>query len=236
MTRDIQKHAEQIIVHSHHQQDVLRLESPNGASPQTHVIPHGVPEAPHLETAATRSDGPLIVTLGLMGSSEKRMPLLLAGFARVLSSLPKARLDVVGELGEGEFEKLRTLIADLNLGDSVRLHGRAEKAEYWEALGSADLAVQLRSSFNAGASGAVSDAIAARVPVIASSIGWLTELPPNVVLGVPVDCSADGLAEQMVAALEGQDLRGKIRAAQDKYASDTSFALVAERYAEVLAL
>jgi hypothetical protein len=72
--------------------------------------------------------------------------------------------------------------------------------------------------------------------VIVSSIGWVTELPKNVVLPVPEECSAETLADEIVAAVENQDLRGRIRAAQDKYASETSFARVAERYAEVLAL
>jgi glycosyltransferase involved in cell wall biosynthesis len=128
------------------------------------------------------------------------------------------------------------MIADLGLGSSVSLHGRTDKREYWEILQSADLAVQLRSSFNAGASGAVSDCIAARVPVIVTGIGWLTELPDNVVLSVPEECSADALAERMAVALRDEGLRGEIKTAQDRYASETSFARVAERYAEVLAL
>jgi glycosyltransferase involved in cell wall biosynthesis len=118
----------------------------------------------------------------------------------------------------------------------VRLHGRAEREEYWEVLQSADLAVQLRSGFNAGASGAVSDCIAARVPVITTGIGWSTELPPDVVLNVPEGCSPDGLAEQMAVALDDDGLRRRMRTAQDQYANETSFARVAERYAEVLAL
>jgi hypothetical protein len=40
----------------------------------------------------------------------------------------------------------------------------------------------------------------------------------------------------MAIALRDEDLRGEIKAAQDKYASDASFTRVAERYAEVLAL
>ena len=128
------------------------------------------------------------------------------------------------------------MIARLGLEGSVRLHGRAEKEEYWEVLQSADLAVQLRSGFNAGASGAVSDCIAARVPVITTGMGWSTELPDDVVLPVPEKCSADALADEMVSvhgrrrpANEDQDRSGR-------YANETSFARVAERYAEVLAL
>jgi glycosyltransferase involved in cell wall biosynthesis len=235
MTREIQEHAEQVIVHSRHQQDILRLEAPPDA-PETHVIPHGVPPTPPPPAGQREHDGPLIVTLGLVSSTAKRMPLLLAAFARARASEPDARLEVVGELGEGELEILTPMIADLGLSDYVHLHGRAEKDEYWEILQSADLAVQLRSSFNAGASGAVSDCLAARVPVIVTGIGWLTELPPDVVLPVPEECSADELAERMVSVVGDRGLQAKIRAAQDDYAREASFARVAERYAEVLAL
>jgi glycosyltransferase involved in cell wall biosynthesis len=235
MTRDIQKHAEQVIVHSRHQEDILRLEAPSPA-PETHVIPHGVPPPPPVPAREREHQGPLVVTLGLVDSAAKRMPLLLRGFARMLACLPDARLEVVGKIDEVERERLLAMSAELGIADSVSLHGRAEKSEYWGIIRSADLAVQLRSGFNAGASGAVSDCIAARVPVISTGIGWLTELPRDVVLTVPEECSAELLAQRMTAAVRDRDLRARIRAAQEEYANDTSFARVAERYAEVLAL
>jgi glycosyltransferase involved in cell wall biosynthesis len=235
MTSDIQDHAEQMIVHSHHQRDVLRLESRGPLAP-THVLPHGIPEAPPPTGDTRRQHGPRIVTLGLVSTVAKRMPLLLAAFSRVVSRQPDARLDVVGELPDSERERLASIIADLGIEESVRLYGRIERAEYWEALHSADLAVQLRSSFNAAASGAISDCIAARVPVVASAIGWATELPPDVVLTVPDECSTERLAERILTALGDDDLRRRIDQAQEKYARETSFARLAERYAEVLAL
>ena len=236
MTREIQEHAEQLIVHSEHQRDILRMEAPPDA-PRAHVIPHGVPtpDAPP-RPDGDGHEGPMVVTLGIVSSMAKQTPLLLAGFARVVATMPDARLDVVGEIADEEREKLSAMLAELGIEGSVGLHGRAEKEEYWEVLQSADLAVQLRSPFNAGASGAVSDCIAAKVPVITTGIGWSTELPEDVVLSVPEESSADALAAEMTAALRDQDLRARIRAAQDRYASETSFARVAERYAEVLAL
>lgn len=236
MTREIQEHAEQLIVHSEHQRDILRMEAPADA-PHAHVVPHGVPipDAPPRPDARVH-EGPMIVTLGIVSSVAKQMPLLLSGFARVVAAMPDARLEVVGEIVEAEREKLSSMLAELGIEDSVELHGRAEKEEYWEVLQAADLAVQLRSPFNAGASGAVSDCIAARLPVVVTGIGWLTELPPDVVLPVPEGCSADRLAERMGLGLRDRDLRARVRAAQDAYATETSFARVAERYAEVLAL
>ena len=58
MTREFQRHAEQIIVHSLHQRDILGLEAPDGA-PRAQVIPHGipVPDAPPRKSGERR-DGP----------------------------------------------------------------------------------------------------------------------------------------------------------------------------------
>ncbi|HEY6771525.1 MAG TPA: glycosyltransferase [Solirubrobacterales bacterium] len=236
MTREIQEHAEQLIVHSEHQRDVLRMEAPADA-PLAHLVPHGVP-IPDVPPSPDSHghEGPLIVTLGIVSSIAKQTPLLLAGFARVVATMPDARLEVVGEIADAEREKLSPILAELGIEGSVGLHGRAEKEEYWGVLQSADLAVQLRSPFNAGASGAVTDCIAARVPVITTGIGWSTELPKDVVLSVPEGSSADGLGAEMTAALRDQALRARVRTAQDRYADETSFARVAERYAEVLAL
>ena len=71
MTREFQRHAEQIIVHSLHQRDILGLEAPDGA-PRAQVIPHGipVPDAPPRESGERR-DGPLIVTLGIVSSADE---------------------------------------------------------------------------------------------------------------------------------------------------------------------
>jgi glycosyltransferase involved in cell wall biosynthesis len=236
MTRDIQAHAEQLIVHSEHQRDILRMEAPADA-PRAQVVPHGIPiPDARPSPGAAGHEGPLIVTLGIVSSVAKQMPLLLAGFARVAAAFPHAQLAVVGEVADRERAALSAMIAGLGLEGSVRLHGRAEREEYWEVLQSADLAVQLRSPHNAGASGAVCDCIAARVPVVVTGIGWLTELPADVVLPVPEGCSVDALADQMALALRDEDLRGRIHSAQERYANETSFARVAERYAEVLAL
>jgi glycosyltransferase involved in cell wall biosynthesis len=235
MTQEVQSHAEQIIVHSHYQRDVLRLESPNGAAP-TNVAPLGVPEAPANGGRKRRHAGPLLVTYGIVSVPAKRMPLLLEGFAEFKRSRPDARLLVVGEVSDLDGEALLPLISGLGLGDSVEVLGRVTRSEYWEILREADLAVQLRAAINKGPSAAVFDCIAARVPVIVSDVGSLMELPPPAVLPVPEECTPPELAERIAGVVDDEDLRAEIEAAQDRYASENSFARVAERYAELLAL
>ena len=95
--------------------------------------------------------------------------------------------------------------------------------------------MQLRDQVK-GPSAAVNDCIAARVPVLASSIGSLREIPEPVVMGVPEECSPRTLAQKMAAALGDERLPGEISSAQEAYAEANSFARVAQRYAELLGL
>ena len=103
-------------------------------------------------------------------------------------------------------------------------------------LRSADLAVYLPSGAESGRpAGAVGALIAARVPTIVSDVGWAGELPEGVVIPVASDCTAEMLAEAMRSTLDDERRRA-IQQAQEAYAEENSFARVAERYAELLAL
>jgi hypothetical protein len=53
---------------------------------------------------------------------------------------------------------------------------------------------------------------------------------------VPRDCPPDKLAEKIKLVADDQDLRDRIRSAQDDYAAAHSYQRVAKRYAELLAL
>ena len=119
------------------------------------------------------------------------MDVLLEGFAQFAQGQsPEAHLLVVGEVTEGDRSKI--------LGRAVEVLGRAERQDYWRILRAADLAVQLRRGVLGGTpSAAVADCIAARVPTIVSGVGWLGELPENVVAHVPETCTAAQLAEEI---------------------------------------
>ena len=69
MTQEIQIRAEQVIVHSEYQRDVLRLEAPRGAA-ATHVAPLGIPEVPDVGGLPPRGhDGPGWSTSGWSAST-----------------------------------------------------------------------------------------------------------------------------------------------------------------------
>ena len=103
-------------------------------------------------------------------------------------------------------------------------------------MANADVAVELRNSSDGEASAAVCDCLAARVPTIVSSVGWLGELPDPAVMRVPRGCAPGVLAGAILRVLDEPELRERIRASQDDYAAANSYERIAERYAEILGL
>jgi glycosyltransferase involved in cell wall biosynthesis len=232
MTREVQAHARQLLVHSRYQAETLRLERPQGAAP-TEVVPYGIPALPPSTNGHHAGEGPLLVAIG----AASMRPKVVEAFGQLASLPPGARLMILGRATADEGAALMEMAERLGVGGRVGLVGPLSGRDHWEALRAADLTVQLREDADGGsASGPVCDAIAARVPTIVSGAGWQRELPDRVVLPVATDCSAQELAERIAAALDDGALRDEIRTAQDAFADENSFARVAERYAELLSL
>ena len=118
----------------------------------------------------------------------------------------------------------------------VAVHGRVEAAEYWDLLLSADLGLQLRELSNGEASAAVTDCIAARLPIVVSDLGWYGELPADVAARVPPRVGAAELCERVSGLLDDRRRLTEMRDAQRDYGARNSFAAVAEAYAEALEL
>ena len=124
-------------------------------------------------------------------------------------------LTPIGSFGPRLREALGHLQADLPKPVAVLMDGADVGAREW---------------------GVVCDCIAARIPIVAAGMGWSEEFPPPVVLPIPAECTSIELAERIGAAARDESLRDQAREAQDRYATENSFARVAERYAELLAL
>ena len=162
------------------------------------------------------------------------MELLFAGFAHVLSrDLGCPAGDRRGDAPETRARRLTAMAGrSVSAAPSDSMAGRRGSAT-GRSFTKADLAVQFAGRSTRRASGAVSDCIAARVPMIVSAIGWATELPERMAFFRCPDCSIARLGERMVDALWDQDLRagcGKPRTGTPRH----SFARVAERYVDVL--
>jgi glycosyltransferase involved in cell wall biosynthesis len=236
MSQEVQAHAEQVLVHSRYAADVLRMDRvPGQSGAETFVVGRGIPEAAILRNGDRPAGGPTVLTHGA-GEHPESIDLLMHAFAGLARDRPGARLVLLGRLEEGAEVRLVETASNLGLGDSVQLTGQLDGDEYWRALAGADTAVELRTSSDGEASTSVCDCLAARVPTIVSAVGWLGELPSPAVLHVPRECAPGELAAAMESVLDEPELRERIRAAQDEYATANSYERVAERYAELLEL
>jgi glycosyltransferase involved in cell wall biosynthesis len=236
MSHEVQAHAEKLLVHSRYAADVLRMDRPPGtAGPETLVVGRGIPEAAIQRNGGSPTGGPTLLSHGA-GERPESIDLLIHALAGIAPDRPGARLVLLGQLESGAEGRLAETASNLGLTGAVELLGRLEGDEYWRALASADVAVELRTSSDGEASASVCDCLAARVPTVVSSVGWLGELPEPTVLHVPRECAPGELAGAIRGVLHEPDLRERIRAAQDEYAATNSYERIAERYAEILGL
>jgi glycosyltransferase involved in cell wall biosynthesis len=236
MSQEVQAHAEKVLVHSRYAADVLRMDRlPGQAGAETLVVSRGIPEAAIRRNGDRPAGGPTVLSHGA-GEHPESVDLLMHAFAGLRQGREGARLALLGRLEEGAEARLAETASNLGVGDSVQVRGELEGDSYWHALAEADVAVELRTSSDGEASSSVCDCLAARVPVVVSSVGWLGELPEPAVLHVPRDCAPGELAAAIDRVLDEPDLRARIRDAQDSYAAANSYERVAARYAELLEL
>ena len=145
---------------------------------------------------------------------QKDHPVLLRAFAQARRLVPNVHLRLAGDGPEGA--SLRALCVELNLESSVEFLGQTD--DVWSVLAEADL-FALASRYEPLGIAAL-EAMAAGVPVIATSVGGLKEIVGGAGLLVePGD--VDGLAGGMVRLLTDAEERsvladrGRRRAAQN---------------------
>jgi glycosyltransferase involved in cell wall biosynthesis len=236
MSQEVQAHAEKVLVHSRYAADVLRTDRlPGEPEVETVVVHRGIPAAAVERNGHPTGAAPTVISHGT-GEGAEAIDLLIHGFAEFARKRPGARLVLLGSLEEGAEARLDETASNLGLVDRVTVKGNLQEDAYWAALAEAEVAVQLRTSTDGEASGSVCDCLAARVPTIVSAVGWYRELPDPVVLHVPPDCLPEELGTRIGNVVDDPALRDRIRCAQDEYADTNSYARVAERYAELLAL
>ena len=236
MSQEVQAHAEKVLVHSRYAADVLRMDRiPGTPGAETVVVGRGIPGAATESNGRAPADGPTVVSHGA-GERAEAIDLLIHAFAEFAAGRPRAKLALLGSLTRSAARRLQETASNLGLADAIQVRGHLEGNEYLDALATADVAVELRTSTDGEASGSVCDCLAARVPTIVSAVGWLRELPSPAVLHVPRECPPAELGNRIDQVVDDADLRKRIRAAQDDYATANSYERVAERYAELLEL
>lgn len=114
----------------------------------------------------------------------KRLPKLLAAFKRLIEVVPNALCLIVGE--DHERHGVAPVIAELNLGERVRITGYAEERDFFRHLKAVDATVNLRFPTAGETSGTMIRALGAGKPVIVSDYAQFSELPDDVCLKVPL--------------------------------------------------
>jgi glycosyltransferase involved in cell wall biosynthesis len=159
---------------------------------------------------------------------------LLRCLAALAASHPDLVVALVGPISTELAHDLGTLAEALGLDGRLFITGRVEAEVYLDWLRRAELAVQLRATFSGEASAAVGDCLACGVPMIVTDIGWMGELPGDVAVKVPVDVTADDLAETCTRLLDDPAERGALSDGARRYAGAHSFEVAARALLEIL--
>jgi len=137
------------------------------------------------EVAARKSTQPhRLILFGYIGRNRR-----LDAVLKALADFPRReefRLDVYGSILDDE-KHVRAQVRALGLKSLVRFHGFATEAELDNALGQADLAINLRYPTMGEASGSQSRIWAHALPSLVTKVGWYATLPPDAVAFVSPD-------------------------------------------------
>ncbi len=196
------------------------------------VLPLAIPDLDTAPEAAPAADPPVVVTLGRLGFDTKRPDALLDAMARVVRARP-ARLAVVGEIRPDVREHLERRAEALGLGAALEFTGHLPEPEYRRRVRQATGAVQLRAHDNGEGSAALTDLLAAGLPVV-TSLGSCRELPAGTVQLVEPDASPDTIAHEIRRILDDPGHARGLRAAALAYSASWSFDDVTARLLAVI--
>ena len=184
--------------------------------------------------AGIPADAPLIGVVARL-EPEKGQRYLVEAMPAVLAVVPDARLVVVGE--GSELATLRSLARRIGVSGSVSFTGRREDVS---AL-TADLTVAVLPSLREAQGISILEAMARRVPVVATAVGGIPEVITSGTDGLlvpPADPAA--LASAIVSLLTDRSLRDRIgeagyRTVADRFSIDAQVRRTEVLYDEELA-
>ena len=226
---EILSHARGLVVHSLY---VERGAREAGFVGPIWRIPHPAWVPPEAEAAPLDGE-PVIGCFGHVNAS-KRIPQVLAAFARLRERRADARLVLVGPVAP-RFA-LDRYLERTGLDRAVHREEYVSEPRLWALMGACDVCVSLRSPTMGETSGTAVRALALGKPLVVSDVGWFSELPDDVAVKVAVD---EREVETLAAALESLSADAASRAAVADAArrlarSEHDLETVAERYAAAL--
>jgi glycosyltransferase involved in cell wall biosynthesis len=236
LTAEIQRYAERLFVHSQFARELVESDRRD----PTHqvavsVMPFGMPAPLREVPRSSATQAPLIVHMGVV-SEVKGIAVLIRAFARMCADHPGVRLVIAGPSDSSDQTQWQQFAAEHAPSCAVEFPGRLDPEPYEELLRGADLAVQLRTTSNGEASGAICDCLAAGLPTIVTDLGWTGELPRDVVAHTPPDAPPELLAALMEQLLVDTARRTALSQRAMAHARACSFERVAGEYLSALAL
>jgi glycosyltransferase involved in cell wall biosynthesis len=169
---------------------------------------------------------PVVVAPGIL--DPVRQPLrLLEAFAHALKLVPKARLAFVGPAPGELTQQVLDRAQRLGISERVVVTGQVGTARFLEWLRGATISVQLRGHWNGEASGTVGECLQAGLPVLASNLGWVRELPDNCMVKVDPSATTEALGATLARLLVDRGWREALRDGALAFAPNLSFSRVA---------
>jgi glycosyltransferase involved in cell wall biosynthesis len=196
------EHATALIVHSQYVRDNARAAGFGGPIA---IVPHPAWPAPGVAPERV-ADGTVVGCFGVVNSS-KRIPELLRATAAVRKEHPELTLLLVGSTSPGFDLDRRLQRLGLDSAALVR-EGWVDESRLWALMAGSDVLVNLRHPTMGETSGSVVRGLSLGKPLVVSDVGWFSELPDDVALGVPPD---DDEVATLTAALELLAARPDVR-------------------------
>ena len=224
-------HATGVVVHSRF---VERLVRDTGFGGRLWRIPHPAWTPPDGDTPDF-GPGPVIGCYGHLNPT-KRIPALLAAFAELRGRCPDARLLLVGPAPPGLGPEREIARLGLERSPAVVREQYVDEARLWALMRAADVCVNLRWPTMGETSGTAVRALALGKPLVVSDVGWFSELPDDVALGIaPDEHEVSTLAAALELLVSDGEVRDALAAGARRYArAELDVERVAERYAAAL--
>jgi glycosyltransferase involved in cell wall biosynthesis len=235
------RNANEIIVHSNFQNQLLNLYYGRGWRPSLTVIPHLrkiVPEVTKEQQLQARKelgispDDFIFCSFGMLTPHKLNEPLIQI-YASLIKELGNdTKLFFVGESSS---QQEKALIEQLQLSDQVYITGYVNDETYKKYLISANAAIQLRKNSRGETSGAVLDCMNYGLSTIVNAHGTLEDLDKDCVVKISDPIQLEELGAMMVQLRRDEGLRlEKGRCARKSIADEHDPEKVAEAYAEVI--
>ena len=211
------KNAQELIVHSEHQKELIRKFYRHAWQPKPTVIKHFRENVPTLSPSQQRHfreelnldpNAFVFCSFGFMAPT-KLNNLVIQAFAHALSELGKeTKLIFVGELEGGEYgQETLSILQKLKLNKKVEITGYVSKKKYEKFLACANVAIQLRINSRGETSGALLDCLAYGIPTIINAHGSFEDYSPEIVHKLSEKPDVDELSQAIIRMKHDNDFR-----------------------------